>query len=148
MDVTAFEATNISDKDSEELAVDAFPDILVDGRKVLDCPQHCLRLVKSAGKTSMDLKDDKRACLAYVLSRVPDSPNRQPPMLPVSRGANAHGIGTHRPISEGVQGPLLRGREHAQVMVHTAIVVTVVANDICQSGGGFFSLARELFHLK
>ena len=148
MDVTAFEATNISDEDGEVLAVNAFPNILVDGRKVLDCPQHSLRLVKSPDKTSMDLKDDERACLAYDLSRVPDSPNRQPPMLPVSRGANTHGIGTHRPLSEGVQRALLLGREHAQVVVCTAKVENVVAKYVCQSGSGFFSLARELFHLR
>lgn len=149
MDVTTREAADISDNDGEVLAVNTFPDILVDGRKVLDCPQHSLRLVKPADKTGVDLKDDERACLAYILSHVPDSPNRQPPVLPVSLSANAYGIGAHRPLFEGVQRDLLRwDREVAEVIVCTAVVVTVVTNYICQSGSGFFSLAQKLFHLK
>jgi hypothetical protein len=92
VDVTAREATDISDEDSEVLAVNTFPNILVDGRKVLDCPQHSLRLVKSSDKTGMDLKDDERACLAHTTSHTPDSPNRQPPMMLISLDANSRGM--------------------------------------------------------
>jgi hypothetical protein len=48
------------------------------------------------------------------------------------------GADTHDPILQGFQCVLLLGRELTQVIVHTAVVVSVVANYICQSGGGFF----------
>ena len=148
VDISTREAADISDKDSEVLGIDTFADILVEGRKVLDCPQHSLRLVKPTDKTGVDLKNDERACLAYTLSHVPDSPNGRRPMVPVSHSANAYRMCTHRPILEGVQRDLLRERVVAQVVVGTAVVVTVVTNYICQSGSGFCSLARELIHLK
>jgi hypothetical protein len=148
VDVTAREATDVSDEDSEVLALDTLLDILMDGRKVLDCPQHPLRLMKSSDKTGVDLRDDESTRLAHIIWHVPDFPNRQPPMPPVSLGANSYGMGTHRPSPHGVQRALLLGREHAQVIVCTTIVVNVVTEYVRQAGSGFFRQPRELFHLK
>ena len=117
MDVTAREATYISNEYSEILALKTFPDVLVDGGKVLDCPQHSLRLVESPDKTGVDLKDDEHACLVYTASHLPVSPNRQLPVVLVSLGGDPRGMRTHSPTSQGVQHALLLRREHTQVIM-------------------------------
>jgi len=71
VDVTTREATDVPDEDSEVLAVNTLPNILIERRKVLDCPQHSLRLMKPSDKTGVDLEDDGWACLAYIFRTYP-----------------------------------------------------------------------------